>query len=258
MCLDCTISIGDIFAAITGIAMAIFAFLQYRINKRQAEHQHTTTAIDYCKQLMEFFDACETKWEKIKVDAQKEIQESFEKAMQEQKDGVPAESQKEIAQLIGNRDFFDVAVKICPFLRLTGTEFQVFLNRLSGYAMQCSSHMIYVLKGIQKIDLNLLNYHQVLMIENRIYRSAPSFAYYFDCICQQIEDVEKNDPFIDGWRDTMKKRLTSLSDLSRNISKKAMMLSELYSDDYTLAEKEAMKKRFSEKTWDESKIWSPF
>lgn len=258
MCLDCTISIGDIFAAITGIAMAIFAFLQYRINKRQAEHQHTTTAIDYCKQLMEFFDACETKWEKIKVDAQKEIQESFEKAMQEQKDGVPAESQKEIAQLIGNRDFFYVAVKICPFLRLTGTEFQVFLNRLSGYAMQCSSHMIYVLKGIQKIDLNLLNYHQVLMIENRIYRSAPSFAYYFDCICQQIEDVEKNDPFIDGWRDTMKKRLSFLSDLSGDISGRAMALSELYSDDCAPAEKETIKKKFAEKTWDESKLWSHF
>ena len=58
MCLENSISIGDIFAAITGIAMAIFAFLQYRINKRQAEHQHTTTAIDYCKQLMEFYDAC--------------------------------------------------------------------------------------------------------------------------------------------------------------------------------------------------------
>ena len=76
MSLESSVSLGDIFAAITGIAMAIFAFLQYRINKRQAEHQHTTTAIDYCKQLMEFFDACETKWEKINVDAQKEIQES--------------------------------------------------------------------------------------------------------------------------------------------------------------------------------------
>ena len=258
MCLENSISIGDIFAAITGIALAIFAFLQYRINKRQAEHQHTTTAIDYCKQLMEFFDACEKKWENINIDAQKEIQESFEKAMQEQKDGVPAESQKEIAQLIGNRNFLDAAAKICPFLRLTGTEFQIFLNRLSGFTMRSSSHMIYVLKGIQKINLNLLNYHQVLLIENRIYCSAPSFSFYFDCIRQQIEDVEKKDPFIDGWRDTMKKRLSFLSDLSGDISSRAMVLSELYSDECASAEKETLKKRFAEKTWDESKLWSRF
>ena len=258
MCLENSISIGDIFATITGIALALFTFLQYRINKRQAEHQHTTTAIDYCKQLMEFFDACEKKWENINIDAQKEIRETFEKAMQEQKDGVPAESQKEIAQLIGNREFLDVAVKICPFLRLTGTDFQIFLNRLSGYTMQSSSHMIYVLKGIQRIDLNLLNYHQVLLIENRIYRSAPSFSYYFDCIRLQIEDIEKNDPFIDGWRDTMKKRLSFLSDLSGDISGRAMALSELYSDDCAPAEKETIKKKFAEKTWDESKLWSHF
>lgn len=258
MSLENSISVGDVFAAITGIAMAIFAFLQYRINKRQAEHQHTTTAIDYCKQLMEFFDACEKKWENINIDAQKEIQETFEKAMQEQKDGVPAESQKEIAQLIRNRDFLDAAVKICPFLRLTGTEFQIFLNRLSGYTMRCSSHMIYVLKGIQKIDLNLLNYHQVLLIENRIFSSAPSFSFYFDCIRQQIEDIEKKDPFIDGWRDSMKERLSFLSDLSGNISDRAMVLSELYSDDCPPAEKETMKKKFAEKTWDESKLWSRF
>lgn len=258
MSLENSISVGDVFAAITGIAMAIFAFLQYRINKRQAEHQHTTTAIDYCKQLMEFFDACEKKWENINIDAQKEIQETFEKAMQEQKDGVSAESQKEIAQLIRNRDFLDAAVKICPFLRLTGTEFQIFLNRLSGYTMRCSSHMIYVLKGIQKIDLNLLNYHHVLLIENRIFSSAPSFSFYFDSIRQQIEDIEKKDPFIDGWRDSMKERLSFLSDLSGNISDRAMVLSELYSDDCPPAEKETMKKKFAEKTWDESKLWSRF
>lgn len=258
MCLENSISIGDIFAAITGIALAIFAFLQYHINKRQAEHQHTTTAIDYCKQLMEFFDACEKKWENINIDAQKEIRETFEKAMQEQKDGVPAESQKEIAQLIGNREFLDVAVKICPFLRLTGIEFQIFLNRLSGFTMLCSSHMIYVLKGVQKIDLNLLNYHQVLLIENRIFCSAPSSSFYFDSIRQQIEDIEKKDPFIDGWRDSMKNRLLFLSDLSGNISERAMVLSELYSDDCPPAEKEVMKKKFAEKTWDESKLWSHF
>ena len=65
MCLDFSISIGDIIAAFTGVALAVFAFLQYRINRRQEKHQHTTTAIDYCKQLMEFFDACESDWKNI-------------------------------------------------------------------------------------------------------------------------------------------------------------------------------------------------
>lgn len=258
MCLESSISIGDIFAAITGVALAIFAFLQYRINKRQETHQRTTTAVDYCKQLTEFFDACEKKWEAIKVEAQKEIQVSFEKAMEEQKDGVSAESQKKIAQLIGNRDFLDVVVSICPFLRLTGTEFQIFLNRLSGYTMQCSAHMIYVLKGIQKIDLNLLNYHQVLLIENKISRSAPNFSFYFDCIRQQIEDIEKKDPFIDGWRDTIKNRLSLLSDLSGNIGERARILSELHSDDCSFTEKQTIKKWFAKKTWDDSKLWSHF
>lgn len=258
MCLDCTISIGDIFAAITGIAMAIFAFLQYRINKRQAEHQHTTTAIDYCKQLMEFFDACEKDWKIIESDAQKEIQETFEKAIDEQKEAFPIEVQKEILSLIANSDFLKIIVKICPFLRLTGTEFQIFLNRLSGYTLQSGSHMTYVLNGIQKININLLNFHQVLLIQKRITRSAPKTSFYFDSILQQIKDIEDKDPFLDSWRDNMKNDLSVLSNLAGNISERAFFLTDLYSDEYSPDEKEEMKKKFAEKTWDESKLGSSY
>ena len=59
MHLDCTISISDIIVAvITAIPaclMAVFAFWQYRINKRQEKHQHTTTSIDYCKCKLPIF-----------------------------------------------------------------------------------------------------------------------------------------------------------------------------------------------------------
>ena len=87
MHLDCTISISDIIVAvITAIPaclMAVFAFWQYCINKRQEKHQHTTTSIDYCKQLMEFFDACESDWKNIEEEYQKEIRETFDKAVKE-------------------------------------------------------------------------------------------------------------------------------------------------------------------------------
>ena len=139
MCLDCSISIGDIFAAISGIAMAVFAFLQYRINKRQEKHQHTTTSIDYCKQLMEFFDACEKDWTKKEIEAQKDIRDAFRKAFEEQKKGITIEVKKEIEKLIAEKNFLKIVVKICPFLRLTGMEFEIFLNRLNSFARQCGS-----------------------------------------------------------------------------------------------------------------------
>lgn len=252
MSLENSISVGDVFAAITGIAMAIFAFLQYRINKRQAEHQHTTTAIDYCKQLMEFFDVCEKDWNKIEAEKQKEIREAFENAVKEQKEGIPLEVQKKITLLIKNRDFLKVAVEICPFLRLTGTAFQIFLNRLDGYIMHCKSHMIYVLNGVRNIDLNLLNYHQVLLIQKRILYSAPSFSFYFDSMLQLIKDIEERDPFMDSWRNNMKNELSVLSNLAGNIDERAYFLTELYSDEYSPAEKEKMKKKFAKKTWDNS------
>ena len=136
MCLDYTINISDIIiavlAAIPACMMVVLTILQYRINKRQEKHQHTTTSIDYCKQLMEFFDACESDWKNIEEEYQKEIRETFDKAAKEQKDGIPDNIQKELAKLIEERNFLDVIVKICPLLRLTGTEFQIFLNRLSN------------------------------------------------------------------------------------------------------------------------------
>lgn len=249
MCLDCSISIGDIIAAFTGIALAIFAFLQYRINKRQAEHQHTTTSIDYCKQLMEFFDVCEKDWDKMEEDYQKEIRGTFDKAVEEQKEGIPNEVRKEIEKLIEERNFLDVIIKICPLLRLTGTEFQIFLNRLSNYISRCGSHMDFVLKGLQGINLDMLNYHQVLLIQKRIFHSAPCFSFYFDWKLQEIENIEKQDPFTDGWRDNMKNKLPVLSNLASNIGDRATFLSELYSDEYSEDEKDKIKKKFAEKNW---------
>ena len=249
MCLDCSISIGDIIAAFTGIALAIFAFLQYRINKRQAEHQHTTTSIDYCKQLMEFFDVCEKDWDKMEEDYQKEIRGTFDKAVEEQKEGIPNEVRKEIEKLIEERNFLDVIIKICPLLRLTGTEFQIFLNRLSNYISRCGSHMDFVLKGLQGINLDMLNYHQVLLIQKRIFHSAPCFSFYFDWKLQEIENIEKLDPFTDGWRDNMKNKLPVLSNLASNIGDRATFLSELYSDEYSEDEKDKIKKKFAEKNW---------
>lgn len=258
MCLDCSISIGDIIAAFTGVALAVFAFLQYRINRRQEKHQHTTTAIDYCKQLMEFFDACESDWKNIEEEYQKEIRKTFDKAVKEQKDGIPDNVQKEIAKLIEERNFLDVIVKICPLLRLTGTEFQIFLNRLSNYISRCGFHMNTVLKGLQKINLDMLNFHQVLLIQKRIFRSTPCLSFFFDWTLQEIKDIEDRDPFTDGWRDNMKKKLPILSNLASDIDNRATFLSELYSNEFTETEKKDIKKKFAEKTWDESKLWSPF
>lgn len=209
MHLDYTITISDIIiavvAAIPAGMMVIFAFLQYRINRRQEKHQHTTTAIDYCKQLMEFFDACESDWKNIEEEYQKEIRETFDKAEKEQKEGIPDNVQKEIAKLIEERNFLDVIVKICPLLRLTGTEFQIFLNRLSNYISRCGSQMDFVLKGLQKINLDMLNFHQVLLIQKRIFQSTPCLSFFFDWKLQEIKDIEDRDPFTDGWRDNMKK-----------------------------------------------------
>lgn len=258
MCFDSSITIGDIIAAITGIALAFFAFLQYRINRRQEKHQHTTTAIDYCKQLMEFFDASETDWKNIEEKYQKEIRATFDKAMKEQKDGIPDNVQKEITKLIEERNFLDIIVKICPLLRLTGTEFQIFLNRLSNYISRCGFHMSSVLKGLQRINLDMLNFHQVLLIQKRIFQSTPCLSFFFDWKLQEIKDIEDQDPFTDGWRDNMKKKLTILSDLASDIDNRATILSELYSDEFTENEKKSIKKKFAEKTWDETKLWSPF
>lgn len=255
MCLDCSISIGDIIAAFTGIALAIFAFLQYRINKRQAEHQHTTTSIDYCKQLMEFFDACEKDWDKIEEDYQKEIRGTFDKAVEEQKEGIPNEVWKEIVKLIEERNFLDVIIKICPLLRLTGTEFQIFLNRLSNYISRCGSHMDFVLKGLQRINLDMLNFHQVLLIQKRIFRSTPCLSFFFDWTLQEIKDIEERDPFTDGWRESMKNKLPILSSLASDIDNRATLLSELYSDEFSEAEKKNIKKKFAEKTWNTEGLW---
>lgn len=262
MHLDCTISISDIIVAvITAIPaclMAVFAFWQYRINKRQEKHQHTTTSIDYCKQLMEFFDACEKDWDRIEEDYQKEIRVTFDKAVEEQKEGIPNDVRKEIEKLIEERNFLDVIIKICPLLRLTGTEFQIFLNRLSNYISRCGSHMDFVLKGLQGINLDMLNYHQVLLIQKRIFHSAPCFSFYFDWKLQDIENIEKRDPFTDGWRDNMKNKLLVLSNLASDIDNRATFLSELYSDEFSETEKKNIKKKFAEKTWDDSKLWSHF
>lgn len=262
MCLDCTISISDIIiAAITAIPaclMAVFAFLQYRINKHQEKHQHTTTAIDYCKQLMEFFDACEKDWNKIEAENQKKIREAFENAVKEQKEGIPPEVQKNITLFIKDRDFLRAAVEICPYLHLDGFFFEKFLNSLSVYVSRCAYHMIDVLDGIRKIDLDLLNYHQILLIKKRISLSIPVCSFYLDSILHQIENIENEKPFTDSWREGMKNRLPFLSELADDISNRELVLSELYSDDYSLAEKEEMKKKFAKKTWDESKMGSHF
>ena len=164
MCLDCSISIGDIFAAISGIAMAVFAFLQYRINKRQEKHQHTTSSIDYCKQLMEFFDACEKDWIKKEIEAQKDIRDAFRKACEEQKKGITVDVKKEIEKLIAEKNFLKIVVKICPLLRLTGVEFEIFLNSLNSFFYRCCLQMDFLLKGLQSIDFDSLNVHQVLLI----------------------------------------------------------------------------------------------
>lgn len=255
MNLNYSISISDIFTAISGLALAVFAFLQYRINRRQENHQHTTTAIDYCKQLMEFFDACEKDWKNIEEEYQKEIRETFAKAVEEQKDGIPDNIQKEIAKLIEERNFLDVIVKTCPLLRLTGTEFQIFLNRLSNYISRCGSHMDSVLKGLQRINLDMLNFHQVLSIQKRIFQSTPCLSFFFDWNLQEIKDIEERDPFTDGWRDNMKNRLPILSSLASNIDNRATILSELYSDGFTETEKKDIKKKFAEKTWNTEGLW---
>ena len=255
MHLDCSISIGDIIAAFTGIALAVFAFLQYRINRRQENHQHTTTAIDYCKQLMEFFDTCESDWKNIEEEYQKEISEAFAKAIEEQKDGIHDNIRKEITKLIEDRNFLDVIVKICPLLRLTGTEFQIFLNRLSNYISRCGSHMDSVLKGLQRINIDMLNFHQVLSIQKRIFQSTPCLSFLFDWKLQEIKDIEERDPFTDGWRDNMKNRLPILSSLASDIDNRATILSELYSDGFTETEKKDIKKKFAEKTWNTEGLW---
>jgi hypothetical protein len=255
MCLDCSISIGDIFAAISGFAMAVFAFLQYRINKRQEKHQHTTTSIDYCKQLMEFFDACEKDWIKKEIEVQKDIRDAFKKACEEQKKGITIEVKKDIEKLIAEKNFLKIVVKICPFLRLTGMEFEIFLNRLNSFACQCGSQMDFLLKGLQNINFDSLNFHQVLLIQKRIFQSEPCFSFYYEGILHEIEDLENKDPFVDGWRENMKNELSILSELAGNVDDRVTFLSELYSDEFSEAEKKNIKKKFPEKTWNTEGLW---
>ena len=255
MYLDYSISIGDIFVAISGIAMAVFAFLQYRINKRQEKHQHTTTSIDYCKQLMEFFDACEKDWIKKEAETQKDIRDAFRKACEEQKKGITIEVKKEIEKLIAEKDFLKIAVNICPFLRLTGMDFEIFLNRLNSYARQCGSQMDFLLKGLQNINFDSLNFHQVLLIQKRIFQSEPCFSFYYDSILQEIKGLENKDPFVDSWRENMKNKLSILSELAGNVDERVTFLSELYSDEFTETEKNNIKKKFAEKTWNTEGLW---
>lgn len=255
MCFDCSISIGDIFTTISGIAMAVFAFLQYRINKRQEKHQHTTTSIDYCKQLMDFFDACEKDWIKKETETQKDIRDAFRKACEEQKMGITVELKKEIEKLISEKDFLKIVVKICPFLRLTGMEFEIFLNRLNSFARQCGSQMEFLLKGLQNINFDSLNFHQVLLIQKRIFQSEPCFSFYYDSILHEIKDLENKDPFVDSWRENMKNKLSILSELAGNVDDRVTFLSELYSDEISEAEKKDIKKKFAEKTWNTEGLW---
>ena len=255
MCLDCSISIGDIFAAISGFAMVAFAFLQYRINKRQEKHQHTTTSIDYCKQLMEFFDACEKDWIKKEIEAQKDIRDAFKKACEEQKKCITIEVKKDIEKLITEKNFLKIVVKICPFLRLTGMEFEIFLNRLNSFACQCGSQMDFLLKGLQNINFDSLNFHQVLLIQKRIFQSEPCFSFYYEGILHEIEDLENKDPFVDGWRENMKNKLSILLELAGNVDDRVTFLSELYSDEFSEAEKKNIKKKFAEKTWNTEGFW---
>jgi hypothetical protein len=255
MCLDCTISIGDIIAAFTGVALAVFAFLQYRINRRQEKHQHTTTSIDYCKQLMEFFDACEKDWIKKETEAQKDIRDAFRKACEEQKKGLTVDVKKEIEKLIAEKNFLKIVVKICPFLRLTGMEFEIFLNRLNSFARQCGSQMEFLLKGLQNINFDSLNFHQVLLIQKRIFQSEPCFSLYYDSILQEIKCLESEDPFTDSWRENIKNKLSILSNLARNVDDRVTFLSELYSDEFSEAEKKDIKKKFAEKTWNTDGLW---
>ena len=63
---------------------------------------------------------------------------------------------------------------------------------------------------------------------------------------------------MDSWRDNMKNDLSVLSNLAGNISERAFFLTDLYSDEYSPDEKEEMKKKFAEKTWDESKLGSSY
>ena len=255
MCIDYSISFGDIIAAFTGVALAVFAFLQYRINRRQEKHQHTTTSIDYCKQLMEFFDACEKDWIKKETEAQKDIRDAFRKACEEQKKGLTVDVKKEIEKLIAEKNFLKIVVKICPFLRLTGMEFEIFLNRLNSFARQCGSQMEFLLKGLQNINFDSLNFHQVLLIQKRIFQSEPCFSFYYDSILHEIKDLENKDPFVDSWRENMKNKLSILSELARNVDDRVTFLSELYSDELSEAEKKNIKKKFAEKTWSTESLW---
>ena len=259
MCLDYTISIGDIIiaiiAAIPACMMVLLTILQYRINKRQEKHQHTTTSIDYCKQLMDFFDACEKDWIKKETEAQKDIRDAFRKACEEQKMGITVDVKKEIEKLIAEKNFLKIVVKICPFLRLTGMEFEIFLNRLNSFARQCGSQMEFLLKGLQNINFDSLNFHQVLLIQKRIFQSEPCFSFYYDSILHEIKDLENKDPFVDGWRENMKNKLSILSELAGNVDDRVTFLSELYSDEFSEAEKKTIKKKFAEKTWNSEGLW---
>ena len=255
MCIDYSISFGDIIAAFTGVALAVFAFLQYRINRRQEKHQHTTTSIDYCKQLMEFFDACEKDWIKKETEAQKDIRDAFRKACEEQKKGLTVDVKKEIEKLIAEKNFLKIVVKICPFLRLTGMEFEIFLNRLNSFARQCGSQMEFLLKGLQNINFDSLNFHQVLLIQKRIFQSEPCFSLYYDSILQEIKCLESEDPFTDSWRENIKNKLSILSNLAGNVDDRVTFLSELYSDEFSEAEKKDIKKKFAEKTWNTEGLW---
>ena len=100
-----------------------------------------------------------------------------------------------------------------------------------------------------------MNFHQVLLIQKRIFQSEPCFSFYYDSILHEIKDLENKDPFVYSWRKNMKNKLSILSELAGNVDDRVTFLSELYSDEFSEAEKKTIKKKFAEKTWNSEGLW---
>lgn len=241
----------DLLSIITTIAMAIFAFLQYRINKRQEVHQRTTTSVDYCKQLSEFFDESSLDWKSKQDNIFCEMKDAFENAVKEQSPHISEDEQRRIRLLLGERNAWDASVAICKYLDLTGTEFQIFLNRLHSYELSCWGHSNYLLQALREVKLDLLDFHQRLILQKKVKSLIPVWSYGLYCFKSEMESVEKELSIKDGWLDSMKKDCDQLYNVIKILEDKSSIMTDVFNEEFSAKEKDSMKKFFAEKNWND-------
>lgn len=230
------------------VIMAVFTYLQFRINRRQENNQKTETSICYCRNLIEFFSEIELDWTKKREKYNDEIKKSFKLAIEEQKENLSLEKIEQIQKDLDDRFYFGVISSICDCLELTGINFERFLFYLLSHIINCYSEIGYLLKAMEQIDLSMLNFHQSLLLQQKIKNLVPISRF---SLSAQNFSFNFHEPYInlsDGWFDEVKEKSEYLSKLLDVIESKIDIMNSWYSDECTIEEKEKMKVFFQSKT----------